>query len=113
MTDGVGPQRADDRRGWLVFEHLPDELQRAEDATQAADFDRRTWHHPGWIREFDHLRGISVRCFYRPATPAERTLLAHLGHTLPTNLDTRVEYLSETLRQRRWPALESQRGSAS
>ena len=105
MTDTMGPQRVDDRRGWLVFEWLPDNLQRAEDATQAHDYGHSGVH---WQREFDHVRGLPVRCFYRPATEAERTLLAHLGHTLPTKLDTRVEFLTETLRQRRWRQLEQE-----
>ena len=43
---GVGPQLArvaagTDPRGILVFEYLPDDLQRAEDSTQAADRERR------------------------------------------------------------------------
>lgn len=104
----IGPHRPGDPRGWLVFETLPDNLQRAEDATQTADFDRRTWWRPGWVREFDLVRGIPVRCFYRPATGTERALLEHLGYTLPPHLDTRVEFRTETFRQRRWPALETQ-----
>ncbi|MCZ0732215.1 hypothetical protein [Mycolicibacterium iranicum] len=103
MTDTIGAQRVGDRRGWLVFEHLPDDLQNAEDTTQAHDF---TWRGNQLLREYDPARGHVVRFFNRPATLAERTLLTHLGHELPETLYTRVEYLTETLRQRRWPQLE-------
>jgi hypothetical protein len=46
---GVGPQLAraaegTDPRGILVFEYLPDDVQRAEDSTQAADFQLRQLH---------------------------------------------------------------------
>ena len=36
-VDTIGPQRAGDPRGWLLFEHLPKELQDAEDARLGAD----------------------------------------------------------------------------
>lgn len=96
MTDSIGPQldrAADgtDPRGWLVFEWLPDDLQRAEDSTAAADFDR--------------CRFSTVQ---RPATDAERTLLDHLGHVLPDELTTHVSYVSGAVRNRRWPQLENQ-----
>jgi hypothetical protein len=93
MTDNaIGDQIADDRRGWLLFESLPDELRNAEDSTLAADHDR--------IREgmFD--------VFDRPATTTERTLLIHLGYTVPAGLTTRVRWISNGVRTRRWPALE-------
>ncbi|MCG7597836.1 hypothetical protein [Mycobacterium sp. PSTR-4-N] len=109
MTDNtIGPHRPDDHRGWLVFEHLPDELQRAEDATQAADFAAASSFSMKWSRTVDPDTGRVVRYFTRPATAAERTLLAHLGYTLPEALDCSVSYVTETLRRRRWPALESQ-----
>jgi hypothetical protein len=112
MTE-IGPQRVGDRRGWLVFESLPDDLQRAEDATQAADFALAGSFSVRWSRIVDPDRGHVVRYFTRPATTAERTLLEHLGHTLPETLETRVEYLTETLRRRRWPQLEITGGTAA
>jgi hypothetical protein len=92
IIEGVGPHQPDPYRGWLVFDYLPEDLQRAEDATMAADaaladHDLKVWRH-------------------RPATPAERALLAHLGYELPTELHTRVQWRNGTLRQRRWPQLE-------
>jgi hypothetical protein len=89
----IGDQIADDRRGWLMFESLPDDLRNAEDATLAADHER--------IREgmFD--------VFDRPATVTERTLLSHLGYTLAARVTTRVRWLSNGLRSRRWPTLEN------
>jgi hypothetical protein len=89
---GIGVQIVGDRRGWLLFDSLPDALRTAEDATLAADHDR--------IREgmFD--------VFDRAATVTERTLLTSLGYTLPATLTTHVRWLSNGLRSRRWPALE-------
>ena len=89
---GIGPQRPDDRRGWLQFESLPDAIQRAEDATLYNDYEHQPWRH---LRE-------------RSATPTERLLLEHLGYTLPAELTTRVEHLSPTIRRRTWPQLETQ-----
>ena len=67
MTDQIGVQLPQpDPRGWLVFDHLPADLQRAEDARAAADADRL----------------ITVYAFERDATPTERQLLEHLGHDL-------------------------------
>ncbi len=48
---GVGPQldraaAGDDPRGWLVFEYLPDDLQRAEDSTAVNDRDRARLFKP-------------------------------------------------------------------
>ncbi len=90
---GVGEHRPDEYRGWLVFATLPDELRRSEDATQAADVelanrDGRPWRN-------------------RPATTAERALLEHLGYQLPDDLYTRVQWRHGTLRNRRWPQLET------
>ena len=97
MPDTIGPQLAraaegSDPRGILVFESLPDDLQRAEDSTAAADFDRRRFG----------------RTLQRPATAAERTLLQHLGFELPDELITHVSYKSLSVRNRRWPQLETQ-----
>jgi hypothetical protein len=108
---GVGPQYPQpDPRGWLVFEHLPDELQRAEDATQNADYGRADGLVAGVRLQWD--REARVWYFERPATDAERTLLQHLGYTLPSTLTTRVDYATETLRCRTWPQLETQELSA-
>ncbi|MBZ4620990.1 hypothetical protein [Mycobacterium avium] len=94
-----------DPRGWLVFESLPADLQLAEDSTQHADYARQNFGD-GICRQFD--RDARVWFWERPATDAERTLLEHLGYTLPDQLTTRVRYVSETLRRRTWPALETQ-----
>ena len=126
---GVGPQLAladdgTDPRGVLVFEYLPSDLRNAEDSTQAADRERwrvgvyRTaaalWgtNDPAELRRLGKLgdqllkaAGAGWRAFARPATPAERALLAHLGHTLPDELVTIVEHRSPGVRNRRWPQL--------
>lgn len=101
---GIGPQLANDRRGWLVFAWLPERLQRAEDATQFADHER--FHH--------RAEGIAAGpgAFRRPATAAERELLQHLGHELPQHLWTLVDYPAAGIRYRRWPQLEP-RGTGS
>ena len=94
-TPGPQLQRAaagTDPRGWLVFESLPDDLQRAEDATQAADR-----QHPRYFVGFQ-----------RPATEAERILLQHLGFQLPTQLTTQAKWVTPGCRNRRWPQLETQ-----
>lgn len=102
--DGVGPQYPQpDPRGWLVFRGLPNALQNAEDSTAAADFERQRTGR-GIVRRYD--KAARGWFFERPATDAERALLAHLGYTLPVDLVTRVSYVSETLRRRRWPSLE-------
>ena len=90
---GIGTQTPDPYRGWLVFDDLPDELQRAEDATLA--------HDNQDYRNAD-------RCRDRPATEAERTLLAHLGFDVPDELTTHVDRITPSVRRRRWPALEAQ-----
>ena len=91
MTDQIGAQLPQpDPRGWLVFDHLPADLQNAEDSRAAADYDRSK----------DQQR------FTRPATEAECTLLAHLGFVIPTVLDTHVQYDTPAIRTRRWPTLE-------
>lgn len=94
MTDNmIGAHRVDDPRGWLIFESLPNELQRLEDQRQAADHAR--------------LRN-GVTGFTRPATPTERTLLEHLGYEVPEVLHTQVLWLSAGVRSRTWPALTAQ-----
>lgn len=95
MTDSIGAQRLDDRRGWLVFESLPDDLARAEDATLGADHERMPRSDGG------------LAAFTRPATATERRLLDHLGYALPANLATQVRWLTNGLRLRRWPTLEN------
>lgn len=88
----IGAHRPSDPRGLLVFESLPAEIQRAEHATQFADYERRRWRS----------RATSTR----PATPTERLLLGHLGYSLPAELTTVVRWLSNGVRRRTWPALE-------
>jgi hypothetical protein len=106
---GVGAQYPQpEPRGWLVFHGLPDDLQRAEDSTQHADFVR---FHGGSVKL---AWNIEARIWYyeRPATDAERTLLQHLGYTLPDALITRVDYATETVRRRTWPQLTTQEVTA-
>lgn len=88
-------------RGWLALLDLPDEVQRAEDATAAADNERWTTGI-GVITKWLHGEG---QVFDRPATDTERLLLAGLGYTLPDDLTTRVHYRN-VLRHRSWPQLE-------
>lgn len=106
MPDTIGPQVIDTWRGWLRFEYLPDDLQRAEDSTQEHDF---CWAPKA--QRWDSKLGAWYA--ERDATDAEKTLLEHLGYTLPAEgdddypLQTRVSYRTETLRHRSWPALET------
>lgn len=88
-------------RGWLAITDLPDELQRAEDAT--ADADRDRWE-TGMTVLMRWLPGEG-QAFDRPATDTERLLLVGLGYTLPEELTTRVHYRN-ILRHRSWPQLE-------
>jgi hypothetical protein len=97
MSDtNIGQQYVQpDARGWLVFHGLHPDLQKAEDATQAADH--------------AYQRQTGRRRWSRPATPTERLLLAHLGYTLPEGLlATHIDYTTDSLRRRTWPTLESQ-----
>lgn len=91
-----------DPRGWLAFDGpLPDDLQRAEDSTAAADFDR----YPKSGKPFERL-----------ATDAEKALLTHLGYEvqlLPSregkeadDLITEVRFVTTATRNRRWPQIE-------
>jgi hypothetical protein len=100
VVHGVGPQlsraaEGRDPRGQLVFAFLPDNLQRAEDSTQAADKDRSFIRRQG-------------RGFERDATPTERQLLSHLGYTLPAELKTFVKWPTAGVRHRSWPQIEDQ-----
>lgn len=106
MADTIGPQVIDTWRGWLVFEYLPDDLQRAEDSTQEHDF-QWAWKNQHWDNESQSWYA------QRDATDAEITLLQHLGYAPPAEgdenypLQTRVSYVTQTLRRRTWPALET------
>ncbi|MDT5076775.1 MAG: hypothetical protein QOJ80_1412 [Mycobacterium sp.] len=91
----IGVHRRGDPRGWLLFDSMPPDLQTAEDARLAADREH--------IRE-NH----GAPAFLRTATATERTLLEHLGYDLPDLLLTRVHWLSSGVRNRRWPALETE-----
>lgn len=93
---GVGPQKPNDARGWLTFDHLPAEIKRAEDATQAYDHDQMSGD---WM-------GRAKRS--RPATETERALLEHLGYTLPEKLTTEVEWITPSIRHRSWPELSGE-----
>jgi hypothetical protein len=90
--DDIGPHRPGDPRGLLVFEWLPDDLQHAEDGTQAADYHRSqaNWGRP----------------FRRPATSTEHHLLRHLGFAPPGDLYTIVSNRSGGLRTRVWPQIQ-------
>jgi hypothetical protein len=81
-----------DPRGILVFESLPDSLQRAEDSTAVNDRDK--------------ARLFTPRGHTRPATAAEVELLTHLGYDCPDGLETVVSWRSRACRRRTWPALE-------
>lgn len=96
VADGTGMTQHGwgDVRGWLAMhEPLPPDLQRREDARQAAD--DAVAHWPGTQR-------------LRLATPAERWLLAWLGFDLPSDLETEVRFVSGSVRRREWPALQEQ-----
>ena len=73
--------------GVLVFWNLPDVAQRAEDSTAENDAAQRHW------------RASVTRT--RPSTEAERILLGHvLGHPVPSDLQTKVIFLSNGVRRR-------------
>jgi hypothetical protein len=93
MTDEIiGAHQSDDRRGLLVFDGLPADLHKAEDATLTADHERA-------------MSGFSAARFDRPATPVEKHLLRHLGHAVPDELTTVVTWLDNGSRRRDWPQL--------
>lgn len=117
---GVGEPLQDNlARGIATFTSLPDDLQRAEDSTLAAD--RARWDDgwstsrglvwkriktvvPGIRRDGVEPEPEWVRVFDRPATNTERMLLEHLGYELPDDLVTRVTFFGP-VRNRRWPQL--------
>ena len=102
---GVGPQLAQpDPRGWLVFGWLPENLQKAEDATQFADYER--------FRERASGDALGRGAFHRAATSTERQLLQHLGYELPEHVHTYVTYLTNGVRHRYWPQLNDQAPAA-
>lgn len=127
MADTIGAQLPQpDPRGWLVFDALPDDMQRAEDSTQAADYQRTQFFEfntpavwgtddPDQLavlraraRKVLTQAGMStVRAKVRPATDTERLLLQHLlGYTLPAELFTAITFLTTGVRNRRFPQLE-------
>lgn len=126
----IGPQHprattGTDPRGWLVFSWLSPDLQIAEDACAAADFERHrhnTWRASaiwgitdpaelatriGSARAALKAAKWDGRGSFRPATPTERILLAHLAFDLPDPLFTVVSYPTVGVRNRRWPQLET------
>lgn len=93
MTDnvdltGIGAHRPCPARGVLVFDHLPLDVQNAEDSRQEADHRNRHWR--------------SNVATERPATATERALLEHLGYELPADLHTTVRWLTDGVRRRTW-----------
>ncbi|MFL0579205.1 hypothetical protein [Dietzia sp. 179-F 9C3 NHS] len=95
-----------DVRGWLAFTGLPADVQAAEDATAAADYER-SQTGVGVRFEYNYSAQLGrVRSFRRPATDTERHLLALLGHQVPDELDTFVHHYTQAVRHRFWPDLE-------
>lgn len=116
-----------DPRGVLALRGLPDDLANAEDSTQAADFEREVnyfWWQPGtWgVDTYEQVEAAENAALnllraagftpqwndrLRPATDAERTLLAHLGYDVPEGqLISVVRFPSPGVRCRRWPQIE-------
>ncbi|MCT1352232.1 hypothetical protein [Gordonia sp. p3-SID1431] len=98
MSDEIGRHigHRDDPRGVLAFDHLPDDLQKAEDSTAVADrdtFPDRRRSGGLWLRPYVE----------RPATDTERLLLAHLGYVVPEQLITRIR--NAGMRHRCWPQI--------
>ncbi|MCV7316317.1 hypothetical protein H7J77_12300 [Mycolicibacillus parakoreensis] len=124
--DGVTQLDQPDPRGILALRNLPDDLQAAEDSTQSADFVRELnwqWWQPGtWsVGTYDDVRQAEDAALnvlravgftpawsdrLRPATDAERTLLAYLDYELPDELYTVVSFPSPGVRCRRFPQIE-------
>ena len=120
-VDGTDP------RGILAFSApLPDALQKAEDSTQAADFDRYRTGLSHYYRDFkpdrdtvaarddaqaagaQRIHWTSWYSYLRDATDTERALLAHLGYDVPAAsalFYTRVTFFTTGVRNRTWPAL--------
>ena len=89
---GIGEHRPDNRRGFLVFTHLPDAVQRAEDSRAYADLEARSWR-------------ASVICAHA-SSPAERALLSYVqGREVPGDLQTVVHWLFNGVRNRSWPSI--------
>ena len=86
-----------DPRGILALRYLPDDIQKLEDATADADKSRSITRYG---------RRLRPRAFERDATPTEKLLLEHLGYTLPAELQTTVSFVTTSVRNRRWVALE-------
>ena len=100
--DEIGQQlpQPDPLRGWLVFDHLPDHLQRAEDTTRMADSGGVNTGHA-----LSHVGiGVVTSRRVRPVTGTEILLLEHLGHDT-----THVTQTVVAGRHRSWPCLESTR----
>lgn len=84
-----GPQMFGHPHGLLALRHTNECTVRArEDGTVLLDHDL--------------ARG---RRIVRPSTTTERTLLAHLGYTLPDELPTIVTPLTASQRNRSWPTI--------
>ncbi len=115
---GVVHRGWDDVRGWLIWDSaLPDELQRREDQTQSADYERRglrrvdpeVWRRAVQFKAADNFRGFTATSGWeRPTTAAERALLIYLGFTVPAGAVTFVSYPSGGIRRREWPQLQDQ-----
>lgn len=88
---GIGAHRPCPARGVLVFDSLPPDVQNAEDSRADADYRGRHWRS-----------NVTTE---RPATATERALLAHLGYTVPADLHTRVQWLTDGVRRRTWPQI--------
>lgn len=102
MPDTIGNQlpQPDRIRGWLVFDHLPDDLQKAEDSTRFAD--AGALHTIG--NPIGHVGGgITYRPnrLVRTVTGTELILLEHLGYDTAKVTQTVVRG-----RHRSWPCLE-------
>lgn len=77
----------------LVVAHYPScPVLADEDATAHADAET--------------LRRYGGATFRRWSTPAERALLAELGHVLPADAMTTVASLTGSVRHRSWPGID-------
>ena len=92
------PEIVGDARGWITFsEPLEPRLQYAEDSWTAADYDNANLSYT--------FRNVA---FNRPATDVEIELLTRTGRgPCPPGLVTSVLFVSNTVRNRRWLALET------
>lgn len=103
-----GPQLTEHPGGILEIRHHSQcPLLAAEDATRVADSERAL----GPIADYERPPSTTgpramPAPFTRPATAAERTLLAAFGYAVPTwphVLLTSVDYESRGVRLRHWP----------